>query len=233
MNGYPRIWSTLARTSSAALSGLRACSGVFAALLLLLPCSLVRGGDGVGTDGLIGSLPQRRGPNGECLFQGLAASFVPAAGSFWSSMPGASGLLAFEGPEAEIRGSISAVRREAGRTRVRLTEEAIALAFGCDVDMSVDFQRLANAGANTYLQLPSSYVATFVSAASSSGVILSEGVAANARHFYLNLGFIVRTMGQYWLPDVELYFVDPQARLLRARFSLEAGSLVRIQVTSS
>ncbi|MBK9385188.1 MAG: hypothetical protein IPN34_10280 [Planctomycetes bacterium] len=218
------------RTARRVFSALRASAGVFAALLLLVPCALVRGGDGVGADGLIGSLPQRRGPNGECLFNGLAASFVPMSGSFWSSMPGAPAVFVFEGREAEIRSSISAVRRDSGRTRVRLTEETLALGFGCDVDLTVDFQRLVSAGVNAYLQLPASYVATFASAASSSGVILSQGIASNARHYYLNLGFIVRTMGQLWLPDVEIYFVDPQARLMRARFSLEAGSLLRIQV---
>jgi hypothetical protein len=210
---------------------LRSCAGVFAAFLLLIPCSLVRAGDGVGVDGLIGSLPQRRGPNGECLFNGLAASFVPLNGSFWSHAQPAATVLAFEGSEAAIRGSLILVRRESSRIRVNLSDETVAQLHGCDVDLTVDFHRLSQAGVNTYLQLPSSYVVSLASAASTNGMILSTPIAANARHYYLNLAFIVRMMGQLGLPDVEFYFADPQGRLIRARFSLDAGSYLRIQVS--
>jgi len=209
---------------------LRQSSGILAALLMLVPCAMLRAGDGVGVDGLIGSLPQRRGPNGEIFFNGLAASFVPGAGSYWGQLPTTSSLIAFEGDENSIRSSITQIRRDTGRTRLRLTDRSVAFALGCDVDVTVDFQALAAAGVHTFLQLPATYAITTASSASTTGFLLSAPVSAAARHYYFNLQFIVATMGQFGLPDVEIYFVDPHANLMRARFTLEPGSYLRIQV---
>lgn len=213
-------------------SALRASAGVLAAFLLLVPCAYLRAGDGVGVDGMIGSLPQRRGPNGECFFNGIAASFVPLGGTFWGQVPTAPAVLVFEGREAAIRGAVSSVRREAGRTQIAIDDERIAQVHGCSLDFAVDFQRLAAAGVNSYLQLPSSYsLMSVASAFSTNGVVLSQPVVANARHYYLNLAYIVRLMGQLWLPDVELVFADGQGQILRAHFSLEAGSLLRVRIS--
>lgn len=204
--------------------------GFLLAFLMLIPSSLVRGGDGVGVDGLIGSLPQRRGPNGECFFTGLAASFVPLAGDYWGQVPSVDPVLVFEGEGETIANSILLSGKVTSFDQFELESGRLVQAYGCDADITVDYRSLATAGCNTFLQLPANFSLTMAAASSSNGIVLSPAVSAFARHYYFNLEFVAFMIDQLHLPDVELYFVDPQGFCVRVRFTMEHANHLRIRV---
>lgn len=215
--------------------GLRALPLLWAIAILVLPLAWVMADDGVGNDGMPGSLPSRKGGPGVFLSYVTGGVFGPSTStSSWNTFPSmAQGAMVFRGSSIPtIDACIPHVASPGRRHEAGLIPE-VGLAYespsASPMTVTLDVAALALANVSTYAWLPPTFQNCLVYCVDQYGQPLFAPLQAVGQYqFEIHISRMASLLSAAG-GRIEIGFVDgPSGGCLRMRFEM-SGSLMRVE----